>query len=103
MSTDPMYCSLTLPLSRWGDVPRSSSVKRSAISHPTLSNDGPAFEVLEARSLLSSYIYQDFGDLAGPPVPRVLAEGYRGPAVFVGDLDHDGVPDLLVGYQAAVT
>lgn len=78
-------------------------MNRSTVFHPVALNDGTLFEALEARSLLSSYIYQDFGSLLGPSAPRVLAEGYRGPAVFVGDLDHDGVPDLLVGNEGVVT
>lgn len=53
-------------------------------------------EILEPRTLLS-YVYQPLSDVLPAPAATVLADGYRGPVVFVDDLDGDQVRDLLVG------
>lgn len=56
-----------------------------------------ACESLEPRQLLSSFVYSDLAGTVGSPEASLIVDDYNGPIANVGDIDGDGVTDLLIG------
>lgn len=82
---------------------RSCRPAGPAAAHAFRAGRAPSFacESLEARQLLSSFVYSDMAGLVGGLEARGLTEGYYGPVAVLGDIDGDGVTDLLVGNASA--